>query len=117
MSPREAAKARRDYNLRPFLGNPATQKPCPECLGTKLETKKERLGAWDSESSAIRVGDEVSHPLFGSGKVEEISGGGRGQIRNMKVKFDMKYSAVIPEIDLKMHLGLNELSIWIVCSK
>ena len=101
MSPREAANARRKYNLRPFLGNPETEKPCPECLGPKFEAEEQRQDARDRASSKIRVGDEVSHPLFGLGKVEEISGGGRGQTSNMTVKFDKKYSAVIPESDLK----------------
>ena len=75
MSPREAADARRKFNLELFLGRPETEKPCPECLGPKIEAEKQRQDAWDRASSKIRLGDEVSHPLFGSGKVEEISGG------------------------------------------
>ena len=100
MTPREVAKARREFNLNPYFGRPATEKPCPECLGPKMEAG-ERYGLEAFSRGQINIGSEVSHPSYGLGIVQERVSGGRGQETLLTVLFGSSQLAVVPEKSVK----------------
>jgi hypothetical protein len=102
LTPEELAKAKRafDAQLIKGLGAPYTDKPCPNCLGLELEAEEAKQNAMLNSTGTFGIGDKVQHLQYGEGTVLEVSGGGRGRVKILTVKFGRKKTVTVSESDL-----------------